>query len=104
LASDVFWEAEQMVGRRTFEPTLEQRDFVRFAASGGTPHTDIAPLIRGGKGTLRKYYARELRPGKALANISVGAQIYKIATGDPTYASTVIAAIFWAGASWAGAD
>src|SRR5690242_1833645 len=59
---DVFTEAELKVGRRCIpEPTPEQRDFVRFAASRGAPHTDIAPLIGYSKGTLRKYFAHELR-------------------------------------------
>jgi hypothetical protein len=93
---DAFRQAELKVGRPTDQPTPEEREFVRFAASKGVPHTEIAPLIGCSKGTLRKYFAHELRLGKAQANLSVGAQLYRIATGDPTLPTTVIAAIFWA--------
>ena len=93
---DVFGEAALKGGRPTFEPTPEDRELVRFAASRGAPHTEIAPLIGCSKGTLRKYFRHELRLGKAQANLSVGAHLYKMATGDPTLPSTLIAAIFWA--------
>jgi hypothetical protein len=39
---------------------------------------------------------RELKLGKAKANIRLCEQIYRMATGDPTLETTVIAAIFWA--------
>jgi hypothetical protein len=60
---------------------VARRDFVRFAASKGTLHRDLVPLIGCSKGTLEKYFAQELKRTKAEANISVGARLYEMATG-----------------------
>ena len=69
---------------------------MRFAASRGTPHTDIASLIGCSKGTLRKHFAWELKLGKAEANLRVAEKLYNTAMGDPTLPTTLMAAIFWA--------
>jgi hypothetical protein len=77
------------------EPTEEQRKFVTMAAAVGTPHDDIGTLIGVSANTLRRYFQHELDVGSAQANLRVGINLYRMATGDPSLMSTLLAAIWW---------
>jgi hypothetical protein len=100
----VFEAAELRDGRKPFEPTEQQRTIVRMAAGFGYPHAKIATLINVSKGTVEKYFREVLSLGAAEANLEVGAHLLKMATGDPTNMTTVIAAIWWSKARMGWVD
>lgn len=91
----VFEAAELKDGRKPFEPTEQQRTIVKLAAGVGYPHAEIARRIGVSKGTVEKHCREELSAGAAEANLKVGAHLLKMATGDPTKMTTIIAAIWW---------
>jgi hypothetical protein len=76
----------------------------RSTSTVGVPHADIASLLHVGKGTLQRHFPEELLIGLARANFAVGNKILQMATGDPTKASTAIAAMWWSKArmGWKG--
>ncbi len=79
-------------GRKPFEPTDDERKQVEIISGYGLPLEQIAVLIRDGidADTLRKYFATELKSGKAKANAQVGKTLFqKVMAGDTT------AAIWW---------
>jgi hypothetical protein len=92
---EVFKAAEPKEGRRAFQPTAEQRVLVTLAAALGTPHDDIAAILKCSEKTVEKYFAEELSVGSARANIAVAGNLFKAATGDPSKLATVKAAIWW---------
>jgi hypothetical protein len=92
---DVFKAAEPQEGRRAFQPTSEQRVLVTLAAALGTPHDDIAAILKCSEKTVEKYFAEELKVGSVRANIAVAGNLFKAATGDPSKLATVKAAIWW---------
>jgi AcrR family transcriptional regulator len=100
----VFAAAELRDGRKPFEPTEQQRMIVRMAAGVGYPHAEIATLVGVSRGTMAKYFREELSLGAAEANLKVGAHLLKMATGDPTNMTTVIAAIWWSKARMGWSD
>jgi hypothetical protein len=83
-------------GRKTFQPTEEQRRLVLEAAKAGGKHADIAVLVGVSPGTLREHFLEELRLGRAWANLKVGATLFRIATAWPPLKGTPAACIFWA--------
>lgn len=89
-----------MAGRKSFEPTAEQRKLVESAAGFGIPQEDIARLIinpQTGKPlapkSLRLHFRAELDTGATKANMLVANALFKAATG--TGKGAVTAAIWW---------
>lgn len=82
-----------------WEPTDEQRDFVRASVAMGAPTTEIARLIRrdGRQLTvleLSDYFADELEGGAWQAEMKVGSALFRHAvTGEG--AASVNAGKFW---------
>jgi hypothetical protein len=88
-------EAAELTGGNSFRPTKDQRRLVKLAAAVGQPHEDIAQMLGISRNTLRKHLSQELRSGATHANLKVGQNLFKMATGDPACYSTVVAAIWW---------
>jgi len=80
-------------GRPEHVPTQKDREIVSFASAIGTPQETIGRLIGISHVTLREHYRDELDLGMARANISVGRNLYRIATGNSPQAAP--AAMFW---------
>ena len=80
-------------GRPEHVPTQKDREIVSFASAIGTPQATIGRLIGISHVTLRVHYRDELDLGMARANISVGRNLYRIATGNSPQAAP--AAMFW---------
>jgi hypothetical protein len=93
--ADVFKAAALKDGPKPLEPTEEQRMIVAMAAAIGTPHEDIGKLIGISETTLRRYFRRELDLGATRASLQVGGNLFKMATGDPSLMTTLLAAIWW---------
>jgi hypothetical protein len=66
-------------GRKTLQPTEEQRRLVLDAAKAGGKHADIAVLAGVSPGTLRTHFPEELRRGRAWANLKVAANPHGMA-------------------------
>jgi len=73
--------------RPKLKPTDEQRRLVKQLAAAGTPHEEIACMvkIRSPK-TLRKHFREELDRGAAEANANVAGALYKKAMKGDTNA------------------
>ena len=84
---------KQPPGRPRHVPTQKDREIVSFASAIGTPQATIGRLIGISEHTLREHYRDELDLGMARANISVGRNLYRIATGDSPQAAP--AGMFW---------
>jgi hypothetical protein len=83
----------EIMSRRAFQPTPEQRRTVRTMAAYGIRHEEIAKVIGCDDKTLRKYFRDELDKAMTEANTKVAETMFRLATrGTPqTQAST----IFW---------
>jgi hypothetical protein len=68
---------------------------VTLAAALGQPHEDIAQMLGISRNTLEKYFGEELSLGALRANLKVGSNLFKMATGDPSLRTTLVAAIWW---------
>lgn len=81
---------------KKFIPTDKEREYVKVLASRGVTHEDIAILIRDGidADTLKKWFVKELKLGRATANANIGGKLYSKAMGDGKDAATCL--IFWA--------
>jgi len=79
-------------GRKPFEPTDMERKHVERMSGFGMPHEQICLLVRDGisPDSLTRYFANELRLGKAKANLEMSASLYQRAKTSDTLA------IFWA--------
>jgi hypothetical protein len=86
-------EEKQPPGRPRHVPTQKDREIVSIAAAVGIPQAIIGRLIGINESTLREYYRDELDLGMARANISVGGNLYRIATGNSPQAAA--AGMFW---------
>jgi hypothetical protein len=84
---------KQPRGRPRHVPTQKDREIAAFASAIGTPQETIGRLIGISEQTLREHYRDELDLGMARANISVGRNLYRIATGNSPQAAP--AAMFW---------
>ena len=80
-------------GRPVYEPTDKDRAFVRSMTMAGIQQEHIAETIGVDKKTLRKHFRDDLDHGRARANASVVANLYRQATKDDPRATT--AAIYW---------
>ena len=80
-------------GRPEHVPTQKDREIVSFASAIGTPQETIGRLIGISHVTLREHYRDELDLGMARANICVGRNLYRIATGNSPQAAP--AGMFW---------
>lgn len=65
------------IGNPPFVPTKEQRRLVETHAAVGTQHELIAELMDISGDTLVKYFAKELRLGRAKINARIGASVAK---------------------------
>jgi hypothetical protein len=100
--SDLISAACRKPGPKPFEATEIQRDIVRRLAAVGTPQNDIADFVGISRATLVSHLGRELKTGALQANLAVGANLLRMATGSPDLKTTVTAAIWWSKArmSW----
>jgi hypothetical protein len=71
----------------------ETAGIIKRLSGLGTPHDQICAIVEISKPTLYKYYQEELNVGKAIANVKVTENLFKIATG--TGRGNVTACIFW---------
>jgi hypothetical protein len=78
-------EYSAMKGRLALQSALA--DPIRRVGTG--------PALAGNKPVPASTFREELSLGAAEANLKVGAHLLKMATGDPTNMTTVIAAIWW---------
>jgi hypothetical protein len=78
-------------GRKSFEPTEQQRRMVESLAGLGMPHDSIARLVDIDAKTLRKHFRRELDCGADKANAQVLSTLHKMATSGKYPAMTT----FW---------
>ena len=78
-------------GRKTFEPTEQQRRMVESLAGCGTRQDAIARITGIDAKTLRKHFRHELNCGVDKANAQVANTLYKMATSGKCVAAT----IFW---------
>jgi hypothetical protein len=84
-----------MSGRKSYKPTVEDRNRVETLSGMGIKHDDICCLIMHANKpislkTLYKYFRLELDRGKAKANSSISQALYRKAQ-----AGDVAAQIFW---------
>lgn len=81
------------MGRKSFEPTDQERKQVEAMAGFGVPHDSIAVLVRDGidSDTLKKHFRKELNKGKAKAFSKVGQTLFQKAVDGDT-----ASLIFWA--------
>jgi hypothetical protein len=79
-------------GRKSFEPTEQQRRMAESLAGCGTPQEGIASIMDIDPKTLRKHFRRELDCGAAKANAQVANTLFKMATSGKCAPAT----IFWA--------
>jgi hypothetical protein len=80
-------------GRPAHVPTPKDRGIASLGAAIGIQQDHIARMIGIHDETLRTYYREELDIGKSRANLSVGQNLYRIATGNTPQAGP--AAMFW---------
>jgi hypothetical protein len=86
-------------GRPPFQPTKEQSLIVSVMATCGASQEMICARILNShdapidRVTLRKYFKRELKYGKADANAAVAQSLFRKSTGNGP--QSVTAAIFW---------
>jgi hypothetical protein len=78
-------------GRKSFEPTEQQRRMVESLAGFGMQQDSIARLVDIDPKTLRKHFRRELDCGADKANFQVLSTFHKMATSGKHPAMT----IFW---------
>lgn len=78
-------------GRPPYEPTAQNRTWVKLAAAGGIEQAHMAGALGITRNTLRKYYKGELANGSTDANVQVVGALFKKATSG----ANVIAQIWW---------
>jgi len=78
-------------GRKSFEPTEQQRRMVESLAGCGMPQESIARIMEIDAKTLRKHFRRELDCGADKANAQVAGALFKMAISCKCVAAT----IFW---------
>ena len=78
------------VGRPPHHATPELRRMVEHHAAIGTPHQQIAKLLKIALNTLKRNYREELDLGLAKANAVVGGRLFAEAKRG-----NITAAIFW---------
>jgi hypothetical protein len=77
-------------GRPPHQPTIETRRLVEHHAAIGTPHEQIAKVMKLALNTLKRHYREELDLGLARANAVVGGTLFAEAKRG-----NLTAAIFW---------
>jgi hypothetical protein len=82
-------------GNQKFHPTDAQRNHVLLMSAVGTPQEEMAVVLGIDVETLVAHFQHELSIGATNANVKVGGNLYKAATGDPAQKSTITAAIWW---------
>jgi hypothetical protein len=76
-------------------PTQKDRLMVETMAAVGISNPDIAIAMRISPSVLKRHYAEELDTAAIKANLKVGANMLRAATGDTTKPATVTAGIWW---------
>jgi hypothetical protein len=82
-------------GNQGFEPSDANRNQVKMMAAVGITQADIASFIGISPGALTRHFEEELRLGRIQADMQVGGNLFKMATGSPELKSTIAAAIWW---------
>jgi hypothetical protein len=82
-------------GQKRFEPTPLQQKLAKQLAGVGTPQAEIAGFLRISRTTLATHLAHELKMGQLEANLQVGGNLFRMATGPADRQTTVTAAIWW---------
>jgi hypothetical protein len=80
----------KQVGRPKFEPAEKQRAQVAALVACGVPRAQVATFIGVDNKTLTKYFRKELKEAKHLANSRIATTLYqKALAGD------VVCMLFW---------
>jgi hypothetical protein len=82
-------------GPKPYQPTDAERVRVRDLAAIGVSYHMIAKVVGLSKATLQTHFGNDLDGGRAEANLKVGSNLLRIATGDPSKPATLKAAIWW---------
>ena len=80
-------------GTPPFKATKAKREEVEKMAGFGMRQDEMAVVIGCGERTLNTHFIKELKRGAAVADSKVGANLYRMATGEGPDASRC--AIFW---------
>jgi hypothetical protein len=90
------------MGRKSFQPTPEQRSMVESMKGYGMLHADICQVVLAKNGkpidhkTLEKHFRKELDQGAVKANSKVAQSLFQQATGAGDWKQAVpVAAIWW---------
>jgi hypothetical protein len=89
------------MGRKSFQPTPEQRSMVESMKGYGMPHADICQVVfqKNGKPidhkTLEKHFRKELDQGAVKTNSKVAQSLFQQATGGGDWKQAVPAAAIW---------
>lgn len=81
-------------GRPQYVPTPEEQKKVRDMAATGTGQHQIALLMGMSINTLRKYFMVDIRKGEAMASVTVGGALFKMAS-DPKHKKCFEAARYY---------
>lgn len=83
-------------GQKPHEPSPDSKHKAWMLAGMGLPNEKIAKFLDIGDETLRKHYSEDLHRGRMEADLQVGMNLFKMATGDRALKTTATCAMFWA--------
>jgi hypothetical protein len=92
---DIVDEVGNKQGNQGYEPSDANRNQVRMMSAVGITQADIASFLGISVNSVRRHFEEELRLGGIQANMQVGGNLFKMATGSPEVKSTIAAAIWW---------
>jgi hypothetical protein len=92
---DLITAAALKRGQKGFAPSILQRNLTMRLAAVGAPQTAIAAFLGISRSTLVSRLGRELKAGAIEANLAVGTNLLRMATGPADRPTTVTAAIWW---------
>jgi hypothetical protein len=90
---DVF--DEERGGQKPWEPSPKELQQIEVMAGLGLSHKQIGMVIGVTPYVLRTHCPDILDRAELLMNLQVGANLFKMATGDPTHKNTAMTAIWW---------
>lgn len=92
----VFEEHGNIPGPREWEPSPNEIRQMELMAGLGIKNRDIALVIGVSKAMLEARCSDIIARSRVVMHMRVGANIYKMATGDPNHKNTALTAIFYA--------
>lgn len=93
---DVFEEVPVTHGIKPWEPNPEQLRQIELMAGMGIPNKRIALVVGVSPKALQDACGQVIERSSVLMDMRVGANIYKMATGNPDHKNTALMAQFWA--------